>query len=869
MIAIVILIIFNNINYVKGNPDTGVTNCTNLTTLGETYILSNDIHNDQITDACINIFASNITLNCQGYYVYSIKNYSGIYSNSTNSTIKNCNITMGSGGVNALAFGIYLEKSNYSLIINNSIFGDSYAGIYVKLSFNDTLINNTGISYFGILISSSLNNLLTNNTGISNSAVGISISSSLDGSPNSNILTSNTGISSTSWGIGIGTSNNILINNTGISSSSNGIALRFSSNNTLISNIGRSNSGSGIYLQLSLNNTLINNTGISNSSYGIDIDLNSNNSNFISNTGISNSSSGIYVYANLGNTLTNNTGISNTTFGVSGPGIYLFQTLNNNLTLNTGTSKMNSGISLSYSNNSILTLNNGTSNINDGILISFSPNNTLTSNTGTSNTSWGINIISSDNNTLTSNTGRSNTSSGICIALSKNNTLINSISNNNGYGLYILNSNWTIVSNLTAKNNSRYGVFLVSNSYFNTIKDSFIQLNNGSAFSLNNSVSSPRNNTFYNNYFNNSLQISNFSASSTNYFNITKTSGTNIVGGTYLGGNYWAAPNGTGFSQRCTLSTDGICDTTYNLDGVNYDYLPLTCIESWSCSAWSTCSEDIQTRTCIDSNLCQTYKYKPAESQFCNAGDSSAEVGGVTQTTTIASISPEEPAIIKIIDSRFGPRIITINVNKPIQTASLTITEVNVSLAQFQIGFQGLSYEAFEITTKNLSNEDIENATIEFRVNKTELSKHNLTIEDVFLYRKQVNETQWSPLNTTYLNNDSVYDYFFAVSPGFSTFLVFVSKEECIPAEKRCFENQVQFCLGNKRWLISEVCDYKCENGKCIEKGLQINLNPLIVYPIIGIIVIGVLISFLAQRIIKKRGGYMYSSVINKKFEER
>ncbi len=66
-------------------------------------------------------------------------------------------------------------------------------------------------------------------------------------------------------------------------------------------------------------------------------------------------------------------------------------------------------------------------------------------------------------------------------------------------------------------------------------------------------------------------------------------------------------------------------------------------------------------------------------------------------------------------------------------------------------------------------------------------------------------------------------------------------------------ENQVQFCLGNKKWLISEICDYKCANGKCVEKGLQVNLNPLVVYPIIGIVVVGVLISFLMQRVPKRK----------------
>ena len=53
-------------------------------------------------------------------------------------------------------------------------------------------------------------------------------------------------------------------------------------------------------------------------------------------------------------------------------------------------------------------------------------------------------------------------------------------------------------------------------------------------------------------------------------------SGTNIVGGSYLGGNFWGYPNGTGFSQTCiNTNGDGICDSPYVLDANNTDYLTL------------------------------------------------------------------------------------------------------------------------------------------------------------------------------------------------------------------------------------------------------------------------------------------------------
>jgi hypothetical protein len=54
------------------------------------------------------------------------------------------------------------------------------------------------------------------------------------------------------------------------------------------------------------------------------------------------------------------------------------------------------------------------------------------------------------------------------------------------------------------------------------------------------------------------------------------TKGTNIVGGPYIGGNYWGSPDGTGYSDTCVdANNDGICDNPYTLATDNIDYLPL------------------------------------------------------------------------------------------------------------------------------------------------------------------------------------------------------------------------------------------------------------------------------------------------------
>jgi hypothetical protein len=72
--------------------------------------------------------------------------------------------------------------------------------------------------------------------------------------------------------------------------------------------------------------------------------------------------------------------------------------------------------------------------------------------------------------------------------------------------------------------------------------------------------------------------------------NTTRHSGTNIVGGPNIGGNYWTNPSGTGYSDTCTDdNTDGFCDIPFDIcvrfgsncftngdwPGYTRDYLPL------------------------------------------------------------------------------------------------------------------------------------------------------------------------------------------------------------------------------------------------------------------------------------------------------
>jgi len=196
----------------------------------------------------------------------------------------------------------------------------------------------------------------------------------------------------------------------------------------------------------------------------------------------------------------------------------------------------------------------------------------------------------SANDGIIENITASQSLGGISLSNSHNNKIINNnVSNNNNYGIYVSWSNNSFVSDNFATSNGN-GV-QVYRAYYNTIADNYLSLNsagilfsssayniavNNTAIQNNYGISTSYStfNTMYNNYLDNTNDFS-VQAGYTNYWNTAQQLGTNIIGGPYIGGNYWAG--GTGYSETCTDSDyNGLCDNAYTLNADNVDNLPLT-----------------------------------------------------------------------------------------------------------------------------------------------------------------------------------------------------------------------------------------------------------------------------------------------------
>jgi parallel beta-helix repeat protein len=219
-------------------------------------------------------------------------------------------------------------------------------------------------------------------------------------------------------------------------------------------------------------------------------------------------------------------------------------------TIITAKSSDNHVISLQANNVKISGLEiTGTKNSYAGIYLSEC-NNCIIENNKILNNGYGIYLLNSKGNKLSNNVIVNNEENGILLSISANNTIFgNTASDNKDTGIHISTSDGNTLTGNNISSNDVYGLFVCPESDDNLI---------------------------YNNYFNNTVnaEIQNGVG---NAYNTAKTEGGNIVGGSYLGGNFWAEPEGTGFSDTAVdADGDGIADSEYRISQSIYsDQLPL------------------------------------------------------------------------------------------------------------------------------------------------------------------------------------------------------------------------------------------------------------------------------------------------------
>ncbi|NOZ83080.1 MAG: PQQ-binding-like beta-propeller repeat protein, partial [Euryarchaeota archaeon] len=579
------------------------------------YRLIKNITNP-VTSPCIDITASNVILDAKGYVIDGTGS-SGIsirVTNAINVTIKNAVITnwitgiylynvsdslVTASGLNSITSnGIDLRMSSNNTITGNNISAGNY-GISISDSSNNTVLeNNVSNAGMALYILFSSGNLIANNTfaesvvydiystscqntiidntgsggreiGFYNTAVNLSnrVFSELllcdaDNSVLENITVSGSDIKKNN-GI-ILMSDGVIMKNITSSNNRHGIYV-FGDYNTISSSTLSNNSGRGIYFYYSSDYNVIDGCTLTFNGWdGIYFGAGSDDYNNITNSNISNNGNdGIefnddYVRHNIiaNNTITHN----------AGDGIYFdedyidYNTIENNFIAFNG----DDGIEFEEDGDDTVVRNNVIyNNSGDGIFFDWGDvNGYIIDSNNISGNSIGINCDASCGLSISGNSISENIFDGISFdGYDSSNLTGNTIARNpTGVGVNGI-GNLIIIENNTFESNT-YGVEILGEEarvYGNVFISNPLGVVMNSSYATGNSI--------YNNIFNESGAFD----SAGNAWNTSKKSGKSIVGGKYIGGNWWSD------YSVADADCDWIGDTPYNAGGNLSipDYLPL------------------------------------------------------------------------------------------------------------------------------------------------------------------------------------------------------------------------------------------------------------------------------------------------------
>ena len=113
---------------------------------------------------------------------------------------------------------------------------------------------------------------------------------------------------------------------------------------------------------------------------------------------------------------------------------------------------------------------------------------------------------------------------------------------------------------------------------------------------------------------------------------------------------------------------------------------------------------------------------------------------------------------------------INVSVKTTVKSVQIEVTKQTTTPATIAIAAPHTTYAYLVVNKKNISDEDITNVKIKFRVEKSWISANGIDSNTITL-NKYINGV-WNPLPTSKISEDSIYVYYEAISPTLSVFAI-------------------------------------------------------------------------------------------------
>ncbi|MCK5016603.1 MAG: PGF-pre-PGF domain-containing protein, partial [Candidatus Peribacteraceae bacterium] len=295
------------------------------------------------------------------------------------------------------------------------------------------------------------------------------------------------------------------------------------------------------------------------------------------------------------------------------------------------------------------------------------------------------------------------------------------------------------------------------------------------------------------------------------------------------------------------------CDSVgnCNMSGI-YNFTTLVCMENWVYGDWGMCAGSLQTRTATDLNNCGTIVNRSAVTQSCFIGG-----GGSSPIGYVPSPETEEPAEVPenvtvyfdkieageeksaiIKEGNFSIGKITMKIKNELSRVVIDIKRIDKKPTSIPIEPKGRVYQYIDISYENMSDNDMESGSIDFKVEKEWIENNSVNYSTIILVR--YSENDWERLSTRITGEDSSYMYYSSETPGFSVFAITGDTTELAPIicsqfDLKCEGDNLLECVSNgTAWIMMMVCEFGCLNGTCEESNNDVNL----LYPVLGVVVL-------------------------------